>query len=111
MTITLRDATPASERLRPAATEAELHWFKKRREMALARTMVLTGGMSALYYLGSLLNDGRHAGLIMAEFGILALLEAGMVIHTLRSGDLAKEIRAKRSAMTTSNGSGSFSLH
>jgi hypothetical protein len=101
MTIKLRDTTPAGERLNPAATEAELLWFRKKRQAALVRTMFLTAGMSALYYLGSLLNDGRHAddAISLVYLGIIAVIEVGMVIHTLRSGDVVKEIRAKRIAM------------
>jgi hypothetical protein len=101
VSLTLRNLTPVADQLRPAATEDERIWFRKKRQAALARTMVLTAGMSGIYYVGSLLNDGQRASNVISLvcLGMLALIEAGMVIYTLSSGDLTKEIRAKRSAM------------
>jgi hypothetical protein len=101
MTIRLRDATPASERLKPAATEAELRWFRKKRRMALARTMLVTGGMAALYFAGSLLRDPArsHDGFFRIALGLLGLTQVTLIIGALRSVNLVKDVQAKRSAM------------
>ncbi len=101
MTIKLRDATPESERLRPAATETELRWFRKKRRAALARAMLVTCGMSALYFVGLLMRDSHRAGetFLYIALGFIVLGQGLSLVNTVRSVNLVKLVQARRSEM------------
>jgi hypothetical protein len=101
MTITLRNTTPAGERLKPAATESELRWFRKKRRVALARTVLVTGGMSALYVMGSLFRDEQYHGFAfpLIALGLIALTQVWLVVRVALTNDPVKDIQARRSAV------------
>ena len=61
MTLRLRDRTPTRDRLKPAATDAELRWFRQKRLRAIGRSVLLSVGMGGLFFVGSLLRDPAHA--------------------------------------------------
>ncbi|MDQ2668175.1 MAG: hypothetical protein M3Z05_19565 [Gemmatimonadota bacterium] len=101
MNIRLRHITPAVERLTPAATPAELRWFRKKRQTAFARTTLLTGGMCALYFVGSLFRDAHYAGhaFPVIGLGLVAFTQAYLVVRVSMSSNLVNAILMKRSAM------------
>jgi hypothetical protein len=97
----LRDTTPASERLKPPATEAELRWFRKKRLRSLGRSVLLASGAGTLFFVGSLLRDPAraHPGLYHVEMGLVALIAVGVIANAIRSANLVKDIQARRIAM------------
>lgn len=102
MTLRLKDGTPPSERLRPAATEAELAWFRKKRLRALGRGVMLAAGAGVLYFLGSLLRDparAHHHVFDLVEMGFVGVMQLGLIVHAIRSPNLVKDVQAKRDNM------------
>ena len=101
MKLQIRDTTPASERLKPAATDAELRWFRQKRLKAVARSLLLSVGAGGLFFVGSLLRDPAHAHQerYLFEMGLVGLLQVSVIVSAIRSANLVKDIQARRAAM------------
>ena len=100
MALTLRNMA-SIERLIPAATDAELRWFQRKRLRAVGRSLLLGCGAGALWFAGSFFRDPAraHDGFFRVALAVLGFWQVGALLSAIDSAKRVKDIQARRITM------------